>query len=86
MRFQVLTAASMKVADFWDVAPCSLVETDCHVRGAYCLLIMEAVSIFVTGQFVGDYMAQHPRRQSSSVKNLWVPYLEPKCTSSGSNL
>jgi hypothetical protein len=26
MRFQVLTAASLKMAVFWDVAPCSLVE------------------------------------------------------------
>jgi hypothetical protein len=28
MRFQVLTAASMKLAAFWDVAPCSVVGTD----------------------------------------------------------
>jgi hypothetical protein len=26
LRFQVLTAASMKMTVFWDVAPCSLVE------------------------------------------------------------
>jgi hypothetical protein len=26
VRFQVLTAASMKMAAFWVVAPCSLVE------------------------------------------------------------
>jgi hypothetical protein len=26
MRFQVLTAASMKMTDFWDVTPCSLVK------------------------------------------------------------
>jgi hypothetical protein len=25
-RFQVLTAASMKMTVFWDVVPCSLVE------------------------------------------------------------
>jgi hypothetical protein len=34
---------------FWDVPPCSLVETDLRFRGAYCLhhlitLVMEAVS------------------------------------------
>jgi hypothetical protein len=31
---------------FWDVAPCSLAETDRHFRGAYYLiaLMMEAVS------------------------------------------
>jgi hypothetical protein len=29
IRFQVLTAASMKVTSlFWDIAPCSLVEVD----------------------------------------------------------
>jgi hypothetical protein len=27
-----------KVAVFWDVAPCSLVEVYRRVRGAYCLL------------------------------------------------
>jgi hypothetical protein len=25
------------MAIFWDIAPCSLVETDWHFRGAYCL-------------------------------------------------
>jgi len=28
VRFRVLTAASMKMAAFWDMAPCSLVEVD----------------------------------------------------------
>jgi hypothetical protein len=36
VRFQVLTAASMKIAS-WVIAPCSLVEVDISVRGAYCL-------------------------------------------------
>jgi hypothetical protein len=27
----------MKIAVFWDVAPCSLVDTDGRFRGAYCL-------------------------------------------------
>jgi hypothetical protein len=26
-----------KMADFWDVAPCSLIDTDRRFRGAYCL-------------------------------------------------
>jgi hypothetical protein len=48
VRFQVLTAASMKFRVFWDVAPCSHVEVYRHFRGAYCLhlygtLKMEAV-------------------------------------------
>jgi hypothetical protein len=37
MRFQVLTAASMKFRVFWDVAPCSHIELDRRFRGAYCL-------------------------------------------------
>jgi hypothetical protein len=28
LRFQVLTAARMKMTVFWDVAPCSLIEFD----------------------------------------------------------
>jgi hypothetical protein len=37
MRFKVLTAVSMKMAVFWDVAPCSLVEVHRHFRGPCCL-------------------------------------------------
>jgi hypothetical protein len=34
VRFQDLTAASMNMTVFWDVASCSLVETDGRFRGA----------------------------------------------------
>jgi hypothetical protein len=49
VRFQVLTAASMKFRVFWDVAPCSHVEVVRRFCGAYYLhhqsaLMMEAVS------------------------------------------
>jgi hypothetical protein len=37
VRFQVLTATSMKMSVFWDVAPCILVDTGRRFRGAYCL-------------------------------------------------
>jgi hypothetical protein len=37
VRFQALTAASMKFRVFWDVAPCSLVEFSRRFRGTYCL-------------------------------------------------
>jgi hypothetical protein len=37
VRFQVLTAANMKMTVFWDVAPCSLVEVYRRFRGTYCL-------------------------------------------------
>jgi hypothetical protein len=36
-RFQVFTAASIKIIAFWDIALCSLVEVDRRFRGAYCL-------------------------------------------------
>jgi hypothetical protein len=37
MRFEVLTAARMKMTVFWDVAPCSLIEVYRRFRGACCL-------------------------------------------------
>jgi hypothetical protein len=41
MRFQVLTAASMKFRVFWDVALFSHVEVDRRFRGgAYCLHLL----------------------------------------------
>jgi hypothetical protein len=40
VRFQVLTAASMKMAVFWVVAPCSLAEVYRRFRGA-CFLRLQ---------------------------------------------
>jgi hypothetical protein len=37
VRFELLTASSMKMAVSWDVAPCSLIETGRSFRGAHCL-------------------------------------------------
>jgi hypothetical protein len=37
VRCQSLTATSMKMSVFWDVAPCSLVGNDRRFRGSYCL-------------------------------------------------
>jgi hypothetical protein len=37
MRFQVLTAASMKLRILRDVGPCSLFGVDGRFRVAYCL-------------------------------------------------
>jgi hypothetical protein len=37
VRFQVLTAASMKMVAFWGMVLCSLVEVDRRFRGAYCV-------------------------------------------------
>jgi hypothetical protein len=36
--FEVLTSASMKMAVFWVVAPCTLVEVYRRFRDAFCLL------------------------------------------------
>jgi hypothetical protein len=49
VRFQVLTAASMKFRVFWDVPPCSQVDIDRRFSGASIIrtmnaLMMEAVS------------------------------------------
>jgi hypothetical protein len=37
VRFYVLATVSVKKAGFWDVALCSLVETDRRFGGTYCL-------------------------------------------------
>jgi hypothetical protein len=37
VRFQVVTAASMKFRVLWDVVPCSLIVVDRRFRGVYCL-------------------------------------------------
>jgi hypothetical protein len=41
--FQVLTAASMKLTAFWDVASCSLVEVNRRFRGLHGAISQEAV-------------------------------------------
>jgi hypothetical protein len=53
VRFLALTAASMKMKAFRDIAPCSHVEVDRRFRGAYSLhhqfaLMMETVGISET--------------------------------------
>jgi hypothetical protein len=52
----------MKMAVFWVVAPCSLVEVYRHFRGN--ALMMEAAS---TSKLLPGYTALQPRRQSSSI-------------------
>jgi hypothetical protein len=41
VSFEVLAAANMKMAVFWIVAPCSLVEVYRRFRGTYNALMME---------------------------------------------
>jgi hypothetical protein len=63
MRFEILTVTSMKMAVFWDVAPCSLIDIDRRFRGAYChhhqgLILHGATSqktvIFITQMIKSD--------------------------------
>jgi hypothetical protein len=53
VRFQVLTAAGMKITAFWDIAHCNLVVVDRRFRGAYCLhyQLMETVRTSETSVF-----------------------------------
>jgi hypothetical protein len=44
MRFQVLTAAIMKLAAFWDAAPCSLVEVYTDVSEILIASIIKAIA------------------------------------------
>jgi hypothetical protein len=76
VRFQVLTAASMKFRVFWDVASCSHVDFDGRFRGTYCLH-HEAddggsthLSNVVQNRL--DYRVLHPRRLYTSCKVLVV--------------
>jgi hypothetical protein len=66
------TAASIKMAVFWDVAPCSLVDIDRRFRA----------HLWNVGQFLQDYTAQHPRRQSSLWNASSCNFLSPAITSS----
>jgi hypothetical protein len=54
VRFQILTAASMKMTVFWDVAPCNLKEVYRRFRSA-CFLPRK-------GTLLPDYMAQYPTK------------------------
>jgi len=54
VKFQFLEERRIKMAVFWDVAPCILVDTYRRFRGAYCL----------NQQHGPDYTA-HLRRQTS---------------------
>jgi hypothetical protein len=58
----VLTATSMKMTVFWDVAPCRLVETYRRFRGA-CLIAFTddggSKHLWNVGQFLKDYKTQY---------------------------
>jgi hypothetical protein len=72
---------TMKMAVFWDVTPCSLVDTDQCFRGSYCLHHHGGVThhpdyggsklLWNGSQYLQGYTVQHPRRQPSSYSSLW---------------
>jgi hydroxylamine reductase (hybrid-cluster protein) len=47
VRFQVLTAACMKIA-FWDMVPCNIDGVNPLITGAYCLII-RAITLMMGG-------------------------------------
>jgi hypothetical protein len=73
VRFQVLTAACMKITVFRGVAPCSLVEVYRRFRGSCCLHRQGSLhhradgaggkNLWSVGKRLPDDTAQHPRRQ-----------------------
>jgi hypothetical protein len=75
VRFQVLTAASMKMTVFWVVASCSLVDVYWHFRGACCL------------HYQGDWRQQVPPKRRWTFtrltrrKNPEDSYFRPQCSS-----
>jgi hypothetical protein len=63
---QVLTATSVKIAGFWDVAPYSLIEIDGRFRGTYCLHHRSryecSKNLRYVENFLLHYTTQHSRR------------------------
>jgi hypothetical protein len=71
LKFRVLTAVSMKMAVFWVLAPCILVEVYRRVRGLCCLHhhCIEcpddggSKQLRNVSRLLADYTAQQPLRQ-----------------------
>jgi hypothetical protein len=70
----VLTPTSVNVHVFRSIAPCNLVYINRRFRVVYCFCKhseghwMAAVSN--VGQYLPDYTAQHPRRQTSATSQV----------------
>jgi hypothetical protein len=71
LRFHILTATSRKMAVFWDVASCNLVDTDQYFRAAY--LMIEAVG------FSEISVNIHKTRRSFSEDSLKADINLPVC-------
>jgi hypothetical protein len=87
VKFQVLTAASMNMTVFWDVAPCNLIKDYRRFRDAYCLhyRLDDAGRKYLwnVGKLLPFFTAQHPRRQSFKCNFDWMHFCEEWGTSSG---
>jgi hypothetical protein len=53
MRLRILMVESMKVAVFWNVVPCSLMESDQRLKGA-CCLHPQGITQFLSGYVPED--------------------------------
>jgi hypothetical protein len=67
VRYEVITASSIKMAIFWVVEPCSLVEVCRCFRGAWYLHLHRPVdggskNLLNFGKIRPDYTAQQPRK------------------------
>jgi hypothetical protein len=63
---------SIKMAAFWDVAPCSLVDINQSFRDAYCLHHQGDHHLYLP-----DYMVLLSRSQPSSKLDFWCYLLVP---------
>jgi hypothetical protein len=61
VRSQVLTMASIKMAAFWVVAPCTFIEVYRRFRGLRCLHHQVENSV-PTGKLLPEYTAQQTRK------------------------
>jgi hypothetical protein len=72
VRVQVLKAANVKFAVFWDVALCCHFEVDRRFRGTYCLHHQGdnggSTHLWNVDKLQRDYTVLHPRRLNLRVK------------------
>jgi hypothetical protein len=68
MRFQVLTAASVNMVAFWDMAPCSVEEVHRRFRRAYCVHHHSnnpddggSKHLWIVSLLLRDYKVSYPR-------------------------
>jgi hypothetical protein len=74
--FVCVVCACMKMAVFWAVALCSLVDIDQCFRGARPD-VGGSKLLWNVGQYLPDCMLQHSRRQPFPYLTLWEPRIFP---------